>query len=309
MLIVNRVNYDGSPSQFSESNILDDPYFKPYLHQIRFCYVTASSNAVAPELRCYSNDVNLPKFSINESVEEVKQKHKLKEKIMLQTGRFHLASAYSFLFQECQSQDVIISTDCDESLDLSNRNKRGHILNHLIECSRSQSPVRILRHKYEYDFFNSWPTESYAPTREWGTRWICAYPFSLLQSQGNGNLLWDGRGMLHKALVHQNLSLGLEYTSCLSIEDLLEKGNKSEHGGDFTAYDIKMSLLTNSSLIMSSVYLYSEYIAALKQANCFSILDPSSERSCQYVLENANRLATNSVSKDYRQARIRLANL
>ena len=27
-----------------------------------------------------------------------------------------------------------------------------------------------------------------------------AYPFSLLESQGDGNLLWDGRGMLHKAL-------------------------------------------------------------------------------------------------------------
>ena len=85
------------PAQFSEDNIRDDPYFKPYLHQIRFCYVSASSKGVIPELRCYSNDVNLPKLSINESVEEVRQKHKLKERILLQTGRFHLASAYSFL--------------------------------------------------------------------------------------------------------------------------------------------------------------------------------------------------------------------
>ena len=95
------------------------------------------------------------------------------ERFMLSAARHHSSYAYNYLNPK-QGHDIVLISDLDESIDTSINYKKELILNFLKNLSKQQSGGRILRHKFQYDYMNSWPTESYIPNQEKGTRWIHA---------------------------------------------------------------------------------------------------------------------------------------
>ena len=106
------------------------------------------------------------------------------ERFMLSAARHHSSYAYDYLKTEAKDHDIILISDLDESIDTSIKYKKELIHQFLVKLSSNHSGGRILRHKFQYDYMNSWPTESYIPSQEQGTRWIHAIAWKLIKDYG-----------------------------------------------------------------------------------------------------------------------------
>lgn len=298
LILYNQTRYNGL--EYSDSNLdnlKQDPFFAPYLSRIKIHKVQIKEvnllNTFNSTLARNAND---------------QEYLKKKELTLLSCAKSHVNSAYECLKSYPKIENYfIISSDLDESIDFANTSKKKIILSAIYNSRRSQNPIRILRHKYEYDYDNSWPEMSYRPSSELHTRWIYILPWKQVKAT-RGNILWDIRGQLLDHIISEKYSLAFEYTSCLTIEELVGKCQYIEHANTLTKYDILFFLKLNKKLSCSyfkSMNILLKYLNS-NAINLERFENLDENQSCTYVLNNLGRLKTRSVASNYQDCRKKL---
>ena len=229
---------------------------------------------------------------------------------MLSAARHHSSYAYDYLKTKARDQDIILISDLDESIDTSNIIKREKISNFISSLSNRREGGRILRHKFQYDYINSWPTESYIPSQEKGTRWIHAVSWKMIKEYGR-YALQDFRGYdLGNNLLDKDLSLAFEYTLCCNFNELINKFKYNGHVNGISELDILTALKLNKSCTDTSNLDSRQMLKKIKGSIDFHILSNLDERRASlYVLENIERLRTYNVSSKYVENRLRFDEL
>ena len=229
------------------------------------------------------------------------------ERFMISAARHHSSYAYKYLADIAKDKDIVLISDLDESIDTSNREKKNMIELFVKQISRQETFGRILRHKFQYDYINTWPSESYIPTQEKGTRWIHAVSWKLIRVYGR-YAFQDFRSYgAELNLVNKDLSLAFEYTLCCSIEEIKNKYKYNGHVNKISELDILTALKLNKMCVDSSKLTQKEILHKLDQAMSFEMLwNLDERRSSAYVLNNLNKLSTNNVAIDYQRCRNQL---
>lgn len=221
------------------------------------------------------------------------------ERFMLSAARHHFSYAYDILSDVAESEDIVIIADLDESLDAANRQKRAIITEFLMSLSKERQGGRVLRHKFQYDYDNSWPKCSYQPNQEWGTRWIACIPWSIIKEYGR-YAVQDLRGYGFRALVDEQRSLGLEYTLCCSRSELAVKYRVNGHANTISLYDISLALKLNVHCRDATGKGALEKMTLFRDSVKFHQIPQLDEnRSCGYVLNNLGEIKTHNVPYEY----------
>jgi len=232
------------------------------------------------------------------------------ERFMLSTARHHSSFAYDYLMKKAKAKDIILISDLDESIDTTIKYKKEMIQTFLSRISKLEVGGRILRHKFQYDYINSWPEESYRPLQEKGTRWIHSVSWKLIKEYGR-YAFQDFRALdMRNNLVSNEASLAFEYTLCCGLTELKNKFKYNGHANGTSELDIITALKLNRSCIDTSKLSYSEILAKLNTSMNFEFIKNLDERrSSKYILDNLTALRTYNVPANYDSYRKRLSEL
>jgi len=298
ILLHNTVRYDGNEYEDSDLGFIDnDPFFENYKDRIIISKSAVTTSADA-------NEYNHKIITGNRPIELIL---KNKETRLLNAARNHVCSAYNLLKRlKSIEESVILISDLDESVDFSNKDKNIRLCNSIDRQRRVNRPCRILRHKFEFDFDNSWPEHTYKPKSEIDTRWIYCIPWKIVKAT-EGKILWDVRGQIVDPILDSKFSLAFEYTSCLSKQLLQTKLKYIEHANYIDRIQLEYFLKLNIKLSCKYFEEMAEFMNFINKdaMGLHKIVELDENTSSEYVIANIQRLKTWLIPDNYEEFRTR----